>query len=135
MVKLIGHANGKMEIESDNPLDKEAFEGKSEFSRKLARARLYINNIFELENLTNKELLILSFYVRKIEQEISKSDSNYMEIDREAAYRWLRHITGYNPYDFKGVRYNHFSPEEKIFIEKLRQEFNQNDDTGSFEKS
>lgn len=136
MADIIKIHNGKIEIDSDDFLFRESFEGKDEQSRVLAGARKYLRDgVFKINNLTNKELLLLSFYVRQVLKEHNETKPKDMEIDREAAERWFQHVTGYYSSDFKVENeVAQAFTEDKKLVDMLRQKFNANDDTRSFEE-
>jgi hypothetical protein len=105
-----------------NFLIKEAMEGKDEFSRQLARARFSLENL-GFQNMTNKELLVLSHYVRSF-----LSDKSLEDRGKEAVDSCFFHITGYFPDQIGDPRIPgaKFSAQQIEYIQRLRKKYAEN---------
>ncbi len=90
----------------------------------------------DIVDLSTKELLLLSFYVRKALEDYSKGGFK-SQPGEEAAFNWFRHVTGYNLSDFRqnmGNSSKHLGlPREKSkLVDILRDKFNRGDDKENF---
>lgn len=90
--------------------------------------------------MTNKELLLLSYYVRKVLREKESGKIAGGDVGKEAADNWFYHITHYHISDFRekfkrGVAMGRtqlgLPAVETALIDQLREKFNRDDDTSS----
>ena len=101
------------------------------FKEQLLQARYILEECLGIKNLTNKELLALSTFVRHNLEEFQKTMTG-MNVPAEAVESWFLHVTGFHEKDFKRTKDGEkFLSEDLKYINILRDKFNRNDDQRS----
>jgi len=108
----------------------ESQEAADRQTKTLHMARAHLLSQIGIIDLTNKELLLLSHYVREA---IEHSESSEVVPSEEAAEKWFHHITNFHITDFRGNLHKQrvepgLRDKESGLIDVLREKFNRNDD-------
>ena len=103
-------------------------EGEDEFSRVLAQSRIRLGYL-GFENITNKELILLSHYLRLIFEKKSSIPNQAKEAIEECFFKIVGYHTDQLDKDNKGM----FTPLVQKMISEHRRKYNDNDDPSSFE--
>jgi hypothetical protein len=129
MTDIIRCYREQINEESGDLLLKEMREGRDAQSRTLAATRIYLRDGFLIDDLTNKELLLLSGIVRQLLSDQSKEKFTDKAIDVEASGQWILKVTGHNFSDLQELR-DEEPKNYPLYIKSLREKFNRDDDQG-----
>jgi hypothetical protein len=129
MTDIIRCYREQINEESGDLLLKEMREGRDAQSRTLAATRIYLRDGFLIDDLTNKELLLLSGIVRQLLSDQSKEKFIDKAIDVEASGQWILKVTGHNFSDLQELR-DEEPKNYPLYIKSLREKFNRDDDQG-----